>query len=192
MCESWLREIVPKCQRRWLCCCNICYTHKSSDLDPPSWKALCCHLYKRTCLVIDHGIHKPIRTGRAELDWLRRMGVLVSCEGWDMFKCQTGIWMASRAIWTEMVLCFFFGCFFFFAPSCNTIAGLYPIRSNSSIHYLATLKDWVRRRWDTERETLSERVESDCHCGLTCTHQSLDSVTVLNEAQIISQPGGPI
>lgn len=82
--------------------------------------------------------------------------------------------------------------FCFFAPSCNTIAGLCPIRSNSTIHYLATLEDWVRLRWDTEREILSERMERDCHCGLTCTCQSLDSVTVLTGVEIISQPGSPI
>ncbi len=158
---------------------------ESCDLDPPYRKALCHHLrYKSSCLVINHGIHKPIRTSRAESDWLRRMEVLVSCEGWDMFKCQTGIWMASRAIWNEMVL------LVFFAPSCNTVAGLCPIRSNSSIHYLATLKDWVRWWWDNEREIPNERMERDC--GLTCTRQSPESVTVLTEAEIISQPGGPI
>lgn len=81
---------------------------------------------------------------------------------------------------------------YFFAPSCNTVAGLCPIRSNSSIHYLATLKDWVRRWWDNEREIPNERMERDCHCGLTCTRQSPESVTVLTEAEIISQPGGPI
>lgn len=145
---------------RELCCYYYSYTLVAYCNNPcwilwPYRKALCHHLcYKSSCLVINHGIHQPIRTSRAESDWLRRMEVLVSCGGETCLNARLAFeWHRGQF---GLKWCFFF------VPSCNTVPGLCPIRSNSSIHYPATLKDWVRRWWDNEREIPNERMERDC------------------------------
>lgn len=135
---------------RELCCYYYSYTLVAYCNNPcwilwPYRKALCHHLcYKSSCLVINHGIHQPIRTSRAESDWLRRMEVLVSCGGETCLNARLAFeWHRGQ-----------FGlkwCFFLYPP---VTPSLVCVPLGLILQFIILLPSKIE--WDGD-ETMSER-----------------------------------